>query len=150
MDLSGSSDDRCPSILYESYLFFNDTATTEIYTYIHTLSLHDALPISTTYSNCYSLGSQTRSCIALSSTIRSRDDGEVDIGEILLVVVDDIIRHLALAFALIRSAGVEIADELREVGRGDLDPDAMRSEERRVGNECVSTCCSRWWTYLKK
>src|SRR3546814_17080397 len=25
---------------------FNDTATTEIYTYLHTLSLHDALPIS--------------------------------------------------------------------------------------------------------
>src|SRR3546814_13582281 len=28
------------------YCFFNDTATTEIYTYCHTLSLHDALPIS--------------------------------------------------------------------------------------------------------
>src|SRR3546814_16183801 len=27
------------------YFFFNDTATTEIYTYRHTLSLHDALPI---------------------------------------------------------------------------------------------------------
>src|SRR3546814_11763035 len=27
------------------YFFFNDTATTEIYTYCHTLSLHDALPI---------------------------------------------------------------------------------------------------------
>src|SRR3546814_13775750 len=27
-------------------VFFNDTATTEIYTYCHTLSLHDALPIS--------------------------------------------------------------------------------------------------------
>src|SRR3546814_17832428 len=27
--------------------FFNDTATTEIYTYLHTLSLHDALPIYT-------------------------------------------------------------------------------------------------------
>src|SRR3546814_18016451 len=26
--------------------FFNDTATTEIYTYVHSLSLHDALPIS--------------------------------------------------------------------------------------------------------
>src|SRR3546814_7625601 len=26
--------------------FFNVTATTEIYTYLHTLSLHDALPIS--------------------------------------------------------------------------------------------------------
>src|SRR3546814_15780172 len=29
------------------YFFFNDTETTEIYTYVHTLSLHDALPIST-------------------------------------------------------------------------------------------------------
>src|SRR3546814_1978483 len=27
-------------------LLFNDTTTTEIYTYLHTLSLHDALPIS--------------------------------------------------------------------------------------------------------
>src|SRR3546814_17960722 len=26
------------------FVFFNDTATTEIYTYWHTLSLHDALP----------------------------------------------------------------------------------------------------------
>src|SRR5881227_4500825 len=30
--------------LYE-FFFFNDTATTEIYTTVHTLSLHDALPI---------------------------------------------------------------------------------------------------------
>src|SRR3546814_14543734 len=29
----------------ELLFFFNDTATTEIYTYRHTLSLHDALPI---------------------------------------------------------------------------------------------------------
>src|SRR3546814_6718796 len=28
------------------FFLFNDTATTEIYTYGHTLSLHDALPIS--------------------------------------------------------------------------------------------------------
>src|SRR3546814_19303159 len=27
------------------FFFFNDTATTDIYTYLHTLSLHDALPI---------------------------------------------------------------------------------------------------------
>src|SRR3546814_14741536 len=27
------------------FFFFNDTRTTEIYTYCHTLSLHDALPI---------------------------------------------------------------------------------------------------------
>src|SRR3546814_14881630 len=29
-----------------SFIFLNDTATTEIYTYGHTLSLHDSLPIS--------------------------------------------------------------------------------------------------------
>src|SRR3546814_3323302 len=35
-------------ILYCTFMcfFFNATATTEIYTYLHTLSLHDALPIS--------------------------------------------------------------------------------------------------------
>src|SRR3546814_3238374 len=31
--------------VYLYCFFFNDTATTEIYTYVHTLSLHDALPI---------------------------------------------------------------------------------------------------------
>src|SRR5881227_1517786 len=30
---------------YFFFFFFNDTATTEIYTTVHTLSLHDALPI---------------------------------------------------------------------------------------------------------
>src|SRR3546814_12543957 len=37
---------RRPSEMYVVVCFFNDTATTEIYTYGHTLSLHDALPIS--------------------------------------------------------------------------------------------------------
>src|SRR6056300_1484172 len=32
--------------LYVFFFFFNDTATTEIYTNLNTLSLHDALPIS--------------------------------------------------------------------------------------------------------
>src|SRR3546814_18414879 len=32
-------------IMFICFYFFNDTATTEIYTYCHTLSLHDALPI---------------------------------------------------------------------------------------------------------
>src|SRR3546814_11705336 len=34
----------CHTVLVVCF-FFNDTATTEIYTYLHTLSLHDALPI---------------------------------------------------------------------------------------------------------
>src|SRR3546814_2321432 len=33
------------STLVSFFFFFNDTAPTEIYTYLHTLSLHDALPI---------------------------------------------------------------------------------------------------------
>src|SRR3546814_16752847 len=31
--------------VFFSFFFFNDTATPQIYTYLHTLSLHDALPI---------------------------------------------------------------------------------------------------------
>src|SRR3546814_11091721 len=39
--------DVCSSTICVLFsFFFNDTATTEIYTYGHTLSLHDALPIS--------------------------------------------------------------------------------------------------------
>src|SRR3546814_14876240 len=33
-------------LCWSFFFFFNDTATTEIYTSLHTLSLHDALPIS--------------------------------------------------------------------------------------------------------
>src|SRR3546814_11150225 len=34
------------SVVCYMIFFFNDTATPEIYTYLHTLALHDALPIS--------------------------------------------------------------------------------------------------------
>src|SRR3546814_12163734 len=33
-------------VVFMFYFFLNETATTAIYTYCHTLSLHDALPIS--------------------------------------------------------------------------------------------------------
>src|SRR3546814_18201572 len=32
-------------MLCSPFVFFYDSATTEIYTYVHTLSLHDSLPI---------------------------------------------------------------------------------------------------------
>src|SRR5210317_920440 len=35
----------CSVVLFCVFFFFNDTATTEIYTLSYTLSLHDALPI---------------------------------------------------------------------------------------------------------
>ena len=47
--------------------FFNDTATTEIYT----LSLHDALPIST---HCADLFDQTRALAALCTWIMATDE----------------------------------------------------------------------------
>src|SRR3546814_15243227 len=45
-----SSDRRYRTRLVYRF-FFNDTATTEIYTYGHTLSLHDALPSSSPYNH---------------------------------------------------------------------------------------------------
>src|SRR3546814_12431489 len=43
------------------------------------------------------------------------------------------------------ATGRTVIDILRHL-RGDL-PRAVRSEERRVGKECVSTCESRWAPY---
>src|SRR3546814_17800451 len=34
------------SLVFALFFFFYDSGTTEVYTYLHTLSLHDALPIS--------------------------------------------------------------------------------------------------------
>ena len=42
------------------FFFFNDTATTEIYTALNTLSLHDALPISTDESCAWVDGDSCR------------------------------------------------------------------------------------------
>src|SRR3546814_18510655 len=44
------------------------------------------------------------------------------------------------------SAFVEQASGLGAAEAALAAPDA-RSEERRVGEECVSTCRSRWWPY---
>src|SRR3546814_12848665 len=38
-------------------------------------------------------------------------------------------------------------DDKRVVGSWDYGKDYYRSEERRVGKECVSTCRSRWSPY---
>src|SRR3546814_14465418 len=56
-----------------------------------------------------------------------------------------------------RTAGLEVAPvEHRAQAGGDAAADQRqlrvrkRSEERRVGNECVSTCRSRWSPYHSK
>src|SRR3546814_15480755 len=53
----------------------------------------------------------------------------------------------AQAFVLEARIGLDIADD-REVERGEHQ--RVRSEERRVGKECVSTCRSRWSPYHSK
>src|SRR6185437_17099017 len=53
-------------LLSPSFFFFNDTATTEIYT----LSLHDALPISTTRTG----SSSVRSCATTSAWRPARSE----------------------------------------------------------------------------
>src|SRR3546814_12886431 len=58
----------------------------------------------------------------------------------------------ALRRAPVGKCGIDRApDEARIERRGQqvLRPTA-RSEERRVGKECVSTCRSRWWPYHEK
>src|SRR5437899_12007935 len=52
-----------------SFFFFNDTATTEIYT----LSLHDALPISVRCPRCRPWRTASRSCIPASRSPRSEE-----------------------------------------------------------------------------
>src|SRR5256886_10359038 len=52
------------------FFFFNDTATTEIYT----LSLHDALPISTPRSTAASAASMSRSSSVRGTSRRARSE----------------------------------------------------------------------------
>src|SRR3546814_20604039 len=107
--------------------FFNDTATTQIYTYGHTLSLHDALPIfikrqlllgaTGTHGEKLSRGERILVC--------SAHPGE---GKTFCAI------NLALSMAAEKDVQVLLVD-------ADF---AKRSEERRVGKACVSRCRSRW------
>src|SRR3546814_9861852 len=59
------------------------------------------------------------------------------------------ISHAGIKAALdkVRGSPVDasvVADFLRPSGSGAATGSAHRSEERRVGKECVSTCRSRW------
>src|SRR6056297_2669626 len=66
-DLRRWSWSQCPV-----FFFFNDPPTTEIHTYCHTLSLHDALPISPWLSRCRTTASVT---IRARSSSASRGSG---------------------------------------------------------------------------
>src|SRR3546814_17477145 len=55
-------------------------------------------------------------------------------------------------YAVVKGAGEQLVRVLQLPAHGDAfrRADGIRSEERRVGKECVSTCRSRWSPDLKK
>src|SRR3546814_12421187 len=82
-------------------------------------------------------------------------DGDTAL-ESLAAANDDLIHRLSLADARGRASGLAMSATAAGGGRSDhgkgragavpLSPWlSRRPEERRVGNECVSTCRSRWW-----
>src|SRR3546814_17006697 len=98
-----------------------DTASTENYTYLHTLSLHDALPISRPEQISVTSGAQNGLTLVLRALTGPGD----------------------------RVAGVHPTyhNALGAISRNSCQPVPIslpRSEERRVWKERVSTCRSRW------
>src|SRR3546814_14282063 len=76
--------------------------------------------------------------------------GLVDLGERELL--DEAVEREAAGLPELDHAGdegVRVGVPLEDAHRGlsDEGDRVERSEERRVGNECVSTCRSRWWQY---
>src|SRR3546814_21184156 len=116
--------------------FCNDTATTEIYTYLHTLSRHDALPITIS----------TR--VRVNTYTNIRPIAETSDGKLHLAVAPVKASGGCSAPA---SGDQELAlsrmgkMSLKQLGswRQNALAEAKRSEERRVGKECVRTC--RHW-----
>src|SRR3546814_20057545 len=62
--------------------------------------------------------------------------------------VQGFIDDVAGCRAVLSTAGHQLIGEALHFGKPVLAlPEPARSEERRVGNECVSTCRSRWSPY---
>src|SRR3546814_13643863 len=121
--------------------FFKDTATTEIYTYVHTLSLHDALPILPAARDI--------------EEGQARDEAEDEAEEIGAPALGErggvgIARRGVRRNG--RSCAVGVAQAwrpfcfalMRSLARWRGAGNCVRSEERRVGKECVGECRSRW------
>src|SRR3546814_19146887 len=124
------------------FVFFNETAKTYIYSYRHTLSLHDALPLSRLLSTLRQfyryLNADLQRDDDPSARLESPKLGlrlpraltEFDVQKLL--EAPDIGDPLGLRdramLELMYASGLRVS----------------RSEERRVGKECVSTCRSRW------
>src|SRR3546814_16779338 len=79
-----------------------------------------------------------------SSDLREGQEDQLGaLGLVLNMIVLWNTSYMEAALNQLRAAGFEVRDE--DVAR--LSPLLHRSEERRVGKECVSTCRSRWSPY---
>src|SRR6059058_434590 len=97
------------------FFFFNDTATTKIYTSLHTLSLHDALPICRTQAE---QGVRSpRQCHGPLGRVAQREARDAEEGCLLLHAAG--IRHDARGVRLEREK-VDVADGTREQHSGRL------------------------------
>src|SRR3546814_18179076 len=130
--------------MYVTYLVFfvNDTATNEIYTYCHTLALHDALPISVSSgddSHGIAIGGALiRIGEITGSAKRYYEQSEKCITDALGAAV---CAAPTAAWPPHRICGG--AARLRRAHYA-CDYATNRSEGRRVGNGCGSTCSARW------
>src|SRR3546814_19891508 len=80
-------------------------------------------------------------------------DGELDLaGELRILALLDRLDLVPQRFAVVQTLGRVLGqhhfgmDDARLAGEIMIPPEP-RSEERRVGKECVSTCRSRWSPY---
>src|SRR3546814_18022461 len=124
------------------YFFFNEPATTEIYTYRHTLSLHDALPISPDreWERFVDLRFRLNPDLPRSARLMLSLERDIDDDDVLKISC-----RKPLSLYVTREMtrpGMDGLQRWVEVNQGSA---AMipRSEERRVGKECGSTCRSR-------
>src|SRR3546814_16757290 len=117
-------------------LFCKGAAATEISTCCHTLALHAARPI------CVASGGALR---AGRINIAAHDGGSFAIAEDLFATAD------AYGFAAYPGSSFLTPGTADALGGAiGIGAAGGRSEERRVGKECVSTCRSRWSTYHSK
>src|SRR3546814_14619871 len=107
-----------------------------MYTYGHTLSLRYALPLSVEqkFAERLGLGGQFVGPLGRAGDERRLGNDRLFVDEGVVIILH---RQRRRIIADREPAGGH-ADVAR-IGRG-----AIRSEERRVGKECVSTCRSRW------
>src|SRR3546814_13494403 len=116
----------------------NETSTTETYTYGHTLSLHDALPIFLAKISLRGVAAHHAVAVEIAAEPADRLFHHPH-PAVLVGVVQ--LQH-GLIELVVEQAGIVLG--AGAVGAVADRPAGLRSEERRGGKECVSACRSRW------